>query len=186
VVGSQRFLQKVWRNLLDEATGEPTVDDTDPDPDTLRRLHRCIDAVRTEMEALRFNTAIAKLIELNNHLTPLETVPRSVAEPLVLMLAPFAPHAAEELWSRLGHPTTLAYEPFPEADPAKLIDETVTYPVQIDGKLRASIDVPAGSGRDQVEAAALAHPAVARRLEGAKIAKLVVVPGRIVSIVLEH
>ncbi len=186
VVGSQRFLQKVWRNLLDETTGDPTVGDGTPDAGTERLLHRCIEAVRTEMEALRFNTAIAKLIELNNHLTPLDTVPRSVAEPLVLMLAPFAPHAAEELWSRLGHPGTLAYEPFPVPDPSKLVAETTTYPVQIDGKLRASVEVAVGTGRDEVEAAARAHPAVAKRLEDAEIVKLVVVPGRIVSIVLKH
>ena len=187
VVGSQRFLQRVWRNLLDEITGEATVSDEPPDPETDRLLHRTIDAVRTEMEALRFNTAIAKLIELNNHLTNhLPTVPRSVAEPLVLMLAPFAPHAAEELWSRLGHTQTLAYEPFPEADPAKLVEETTTYPVQIDGKVRATIEVPAGTDREGVEAAARTHPAIAKRLEGAQIAKLVVVPGRIVSIVLRH
>jgi leucyl-tRNA synthetase len=186
VVGSQRFLQKVWRNLLDETTGEAAVTDDAPEPETDRQLHRCIDAVRTEMEALRFNTAIAKLIELNNHLTGLAAVPRRVGEPLVLMLAPFAPHAAEELWSRLGHPGTLAYEPFPEADPAKLIAETIVYPVQIDGKLRASVEVPVGTDRAGVEAAARTHPAIAKRLQGAEITKLVVVPGRIVSIVLEH
>jgi leucyl-tRNA synthetase len=186
VVGSQRFLQKVWRNLIDETTGAPAVTDEAPDPETDRHLHRCIEAVRTEMEALRFNTAIAKLIELNNHLTGLASVPRTVGEPLVLMLAPFAPHAAEELWSRLGHPETLAYEPFPHADPAKLIAETVTYPVQIDGKLRARVEVAVDTDRAGVEAAVRAHPAVARRLEGSEITKLVVVPGRIVSIVLEH
>jgi leucyl-tRNA synthetase len=149
-------------------------------------LHRCIEAVRTEMEALRFNTAIAKLIELNNHLTSLVSVPRCVGEPLVLMLAPFAPHAAEELWSRLGRQGTLAYEPFPRADPAKLLAETITYPIQIDGKLRASVEVAVDMDRAGVEAAARAHPVIAKRLEGAEITKLVVVPGRIVSIVLKR
>jgi leucyl-tRNA synthetase len=186
VVGSQRFLQRVWRNLLDETTGVATVTDGPPDAETERRLHRSIDAVTTEMEGLRFNTAIAKLIELNNHLTGLATVPRSVGESLVLMLAPFAPHTAEELWSRLGHRRTLAYEPFPVADPAKLIAETTTYPVQVDGRVRASVEVPAGTDAAAVEVAARAHPAVAARLDGAEVVKLVVVPGRIVSIVLRH
>jgi leucyl-tRNA synthetase len=186
VVGSQRFLQRVWRNLLDETTGEAAVGSGPLDAETERHLHRTIDEVRTEMEALRFNTAIAKLIELNNHLTKLATVPRAVGEPLVLMLAPFAPHTAEELWSRLGHPATLAFEPFPVADPTKLVALTTTYPVQIDGKVRATVEVAAGTDARGVEAAARAHPAVAARIEGAEIAKLVVVPGRIVSIVLRH
>jgi leucyl-tRNA synthetase len=184
VVGSLRFLQRVWRNLIDETTGAATVSDADPDAETDHLLHRTIDAVRTELDALRFNTAIARLIELNNHLTGPDAVPRSVAEPLVLMLAPFAPHAAEELWSRLGHAGTLAFEPFPVADPARLAVATVTYPVQVDGKVRASVEVAAGADQDAIREAALAHPAVASRLEGATIAKLVVVPGRIVSIVL--
>jgi leucyl-tRNA synthetase len=186
VVGSQRFLQRVWRNLLDETTGEATVGEGPVDAETDRRLHVTIDAVRTEMEGLRFNTAIAKLIELNNHLAHQPSVPRAVAEPLVLMLAPFAPHFAEEVWSRLGHPDTLAFEPFPVADPAKLVAETITYPVQIDGKVRASVEVAADADPATVEAAARAHPAVAARLDGAEVTRLVVVPGRIVSIVLAH
>jgi len=183
VVGSQRFLQRVWRNLLDEMTGGPTVGEGAPDAETDRLLHATIEAVRTEMDGLRFNTAIAKLIELNNHLTGLPSVPRAVAEPLVLMLAPFAPHTAEELWARLGHDQTLAYEPFPVADPPKLVVQTVAYPVQVDGKVRATVTVDAGADRDAVGETALAHPNVAARLEGRKVVKLVVVPGRIVSVV---
>jgi leucyl-tRNA synthetase len=184
VVGSQRFIQRVWRNVVDEDTGLATVGDEPADTATERALHRTIEAVRTEMDALRFNTAIARLIELNNQLVGLPVVPRTVAEPLVLMLAPFAPHAAEEMWSRLGHPGTLAYEPFPVADPSRLVAETTTYPVQINGKVRASVVVTAGSDAATVEAAVRADPAVAARLEGAEVTKLVVVPGRIVSIVL--
>jgi leucyl-tRNA synthetase len=185
VVGSQRFLQRVWRNLVDEETGDVVVVDGPPDAATERLVHQTIAAVRTEMEALRSNTAIARLIELNNELTRQDApVSRGVAERLVLMLAPFAPHVAEELWSRLGHPATLAYEPFPVADPDLLAADTETYPVQIDGKVRAGVEVPAGADRAAVEAAVRAHPAVAARLEGATVTKLVVVPGRIVSIVL--
>jgi leucyl-tRNA synthetase len=183
VVGQLRFLQRVWRNLLDESTGAATVVDAAPDAETDRLAHVTVDAVRGEMENLRFNTAISRLIELNNHLTARRApVPRAVAEPLVLMLAPFAPHAAEELWARLGHERTLAYEPFPEADAAKLVAGAVTYPVQVDGKLRATVEVPAGAGAADVEAAALAG--VTGWTEGREVAKVVVVPGRIVSVVL--
>jgi leucyl-tRNA synthetase len=183
VVGSLRFLQRVWRNLLDETTGVSTVVDEPPDPATERLLHSTIAAVRNELENLRFNTAIARLTELNNHLTTAGgPVPLAVAEPLVLMLAPFAPHAAEELWSRLGHGATLAYEAFPVADVAKLTAEAVTYPVQVDGKLRATVTLPVDAGEEEVRTAALG--AVSAWLEGREVAKVVVVPGRIVSVVL--
>jgi leucyl-tRNA synthetase len=183
VVGSQRFLQRVWRNVLDEASGLPRVVDGPADADTERLLHVTIDAVRTEMDAMRFNTAIAKLIELNNHLTGLPAVPRAVAEPVVLMLAPFAPHAAEELWARLGHDRSLAYEPFPIAEPSKLVADTFEYPIQVDGKRRAAVTVPADAGEDAIRAAALAEPNVTAHTEGRQVVKVVVVPRRIVSVV---
>ncbi len=182
VVGSLRFLQRVWRNVLDEESGEPRVVDDPPDAETERALHATVAVVRAEVEGLRFNTAIAKLIELNNHLTSSERpLSRSVAEALVLMLAPFAPHAAEEMWHRLGHDTSLAYEAFPTSDPSKLVSSAVTYPVQVDGRLRATISVPSDAGEATVREAALA--AVERWLAGRSIDKVVVVPGRIVSVV---
>ena len=106
VVGMYRFLQRLWRNMVDEDTGECTVVDDAGDDETRKLLHRTIDTVRTEMDALRFNTAIAKLIELNNAVTKLDATPREVAEPMVLMLAPLVPHVAEELWRKLGSTTT--------------------------------------------------------------------------------
>jgi len=115
VVGSFRFLQRVWRNIVDEVTGATTVMDTPADEETRKAVHRAIDGVRNDMEALRFNTAIAKLIELNNHLTKRDApVPREVAEPLVQLLSPFAPHIAEELWSRLGHAETVTFSSLPQ------------------------------------------------------------------------
>jgi Leucyl-tRNA synthetase len=154
------------------------------DEETRRLLHRVIDAVRGDMEALRHNTAIAKLIELNNRLTSLSEVPREVAEPLVLMLSPFAPHIAEELWRRLGHEDTLAYVPYPVADPSLLRGETVVYPVQINGKVRGRIEVDADAGNDAVQAAALADEKVAEFMAGRDPRKVIVVPNRMVSIVL--
>src|SRR4029079_10392281 len=128
VVGMYRFLQRLWRNVIDESTGEVSVVDEPADAATRRVVHRTIDAVRSEMEALRFNTAIAKLIELNNHVTKLSATPREVADAMVLMMAPLTPHVAEELWARLGHDGGIAYVPMPDADPAMLVDDTVEYP----------------------------------------------------------
>jgi len=186
VIGSHRFLQRMWRNLVDENTGEPRVVDTPASDETRRALHRAIDGVHADMDGLRFNTAIAKLIELNNHLTQACAggTPREVAEPLVLMLAPVAPHLAEELWSRLGHDTSLAYEPFPVADPALLVGETVEYPVQVNGKVRGRITVSADADEATVRAAALAEPKVAAYVDGKEPRKVIVVPGRIVTVVV--
>ena len=184
VVGMYRFLQRLWRAVIDEHTGAITVVDTPADPDTRRLLHRTIDAVATEMAALRFNTAIAKLIELNNHVTKLDATPREVAEPMVLMLAPLVPHVAEELWCRLGHTDTVTYERFPAADPDLLVDDTVEYPVQVNGKVRGRITVHADADAATVEALALADHKVVAAIGGAAPKKVIVVPGRMVNVVV--
>jgi leucyl-tRNA synthetase len=185
VVGMYRFVQRLWRNIIDESTGEAAVVDAPADDETRRRLHRTIAVVRTEVEALRFNTAIAKLIELNNHLTKMSApLTRDVAEPLVLMLAPFAPHVGEELWRRLGHEGTITYVPFPVADPALLVDDTVEYPVQVNGKVRSRITVAADAHPDDIEATAMADPKVVAAIAGATPKKVIVVPGRMVNIVV--
>ena len=184
VVGMYRFLQRLWRNLVDEDSGDLVVVDTPADDDTITLLHRTIDVVRTEMDALRFNTAIAKLIELNNHVTKLDATPREIAEPMVLMLAPLVPHVAEELWAKLGHDDTLTYEGFPTADPARLIDDTVEVPVQINGKLRSRIVVATDADQATIEAAALADDAVVTALAGGAPKKVIVVPRRMVNVVV--
>ncbi|MEM8925394.1 MAG: leucine--tRNA ligase [Actinomycetota bacterium] len=183
VVGSHRLLQRVWRNLVDEDSGKLMVDDAAA-PDGLRRLlHRTIAEVRADMDGLRFNTAIAKITELNNELTKAEgPTPREVAEPLTLMLAPLVPHIAEELWSLLGHETSVVYAPFPVADEALLVDENVEIPVQVKGKVRARITVPADVADDDLQAVALADPAIAALLEG-EPRKVIVVSGKLVNVV---
>jgi len=143
--------------------------------------------VRDNMDKLRFNVSVAKITELNNHLTARYTdggVPRSAVEPLVLLLAPLAPHVSEELWSRLGHPDSLVGELFPEADPALLIDETIEIPVQVNGKVRTRVHVPADADAAAVEAAARADDRVAALLAGATVRKVVAVPGRLINFVV--
>ncbi|MGK2947732.1 MAG: leucine--tRNA ligase [Acidimicrobiales bacterium] len=187
VVGVFRLLQRIWRNILDEDTGQLRVSDAEPDDVTRRLLHKTIASVRDGMETLRFNTAIARITELNNHLTarfPDGGVPRAVAEPMVLLLAPLAPHAAEELWARLGNDGSLAWEPFPEADPALLVDDTVEIPVQVNGKVKARITVPMGLDADALEAAARADDAVAALLEGTTVRKVIAVPDKLVNFVV--
>ncbi|MEU7716795.1 leucine--tRNA ligase [Streptomyces tibetensis] len=184
VVGQFRLLQRLWRNIVDEATGEVTVVDAEPDEETLRALHKAIDGVRGDLEGMRFNTAIAKVTELNNHLTKAGgAVPRSVAEPLVLMVAPLAPHIAEELWRRLGHTDSVVHRDFPVADPAYVVDETVTCVVQIKGKVKARLEVAPSISDDELEKVALADEKVVAALGGAGIRKVIVRAPKLVNIV---
>jgi len=187
VIGAQRFLQRVWRLVVDENSGETRVTDRcELDTETLRLLHRTIAGVAEDYAALRNNTAVAKLIEYTNHLTKQhrDTAPRAVVEPLVLMLAPVAPHLAEELWQRLGHPNSLAHGPFPVADPAYLVEDTIEYPVQVNGKVRSRITLPASADADAVEAAALADEKVQMFLAGGTPKKVIVVAGKMVNLVV--
>ncbi|MCZ2847528.1 leucine--tRNA ligase [Modestobacter sp. VKM Ac-2978] len=188
VVGSQRLLQRVWRVVVDEESGAVRAGDVEPDDDTSRALHRAIEAVRDGMTTLRFNIAIARITELTNHLTsacpPGTPVPRSVAESLVLLVAPLAPHLAEELWARLGHSGSVAWAFFPVADPQWLVDETVQVAVQVNGKVRAQVAVPADADAAALEAAARADERIAGYLDGATVRRVVAVPGRLVNFVL--
>ncbi|CAM3391463.1 leucine--tRNA ligase [Isoptericola cucumis] len=184
VVGSQRFLQRLWRNVVDEETGAVTATDDEPEVATLRALHRTIADVRVEMEHMRPNTAIAKLITYNNHLTGLDRVPRAAVEPLVLMVAPIAPHVAEELWERLGHDASLAREPFPVADEQYLVEDTVTCVVQVKGKVRGRLEVAPSISEADLQAAALAEPNVVRAIDGAPVRKVIVRAPKLVNIVV--
>ncbi|WP_407317329.1 leucine--tRNA ligase [Isoptericola halotolerans] len=184
VVGSQRFLQRLWRNVVSEETGDLVVSDDEPALATLRALHRTVADVRVEMEQMRPNTAIAKLITYNNHLTGLDVVPRAAVEPLVLMVAPIAPHIAEELWERLGHDASLAREPFPVADEQYLVADTVTCVVQVRGKVRGRLEVAPDISEADLQAAALDEPNVQRAIDGAEIRKVIVRAPKLVNIVV--
>ncbi|ONM46647.1 leucine--tRNA ligase [Nocardia donostiensis] len=185
VVGAHRFLQRVWRLVVDEETGAVRVTDATPTGETLRLVHKTIAGVDEDLAAMRDNTAGAKLIELTNHLTKAypDGAPRSAVEPVVLMLAPLAPHMTEELWERLGHQTALAHGPFPVADPALLVEESVEYPIQVNGKVRSRIQVHPDADNEAIEAAALADEKITDLLAGKTPRKLIVVPGRLVNIV---
>ncbi|MGH8862936.1 MAG: class I tRNA ligase family protein, partial [Jatrophihabitantaceae bacterium] len=187
IVGPYRLLQRVWRVVVDENTGEAHVRDEDLPDELNRLLHKTIHAVREGYETLRFNTSIARVTELNNAVTqayPNGGAPRVAAEALVLMLAPLAPHLAEELWARLGHPESLAWTDFPVADEALLVDDTIEVPVQVNGKLRSKIVVPAASDAAAMEAAARADARIIEVLDGRETRRVVAVPGRLVNFVI--
>ncbi len=188
IKGVYGFLTRAWRIVVDDHAEtlvlNPTVKDIEPDRDTLRVLHRTIQKVTEDTESLRFNTAISAMMEFVNHVTKLEARPRSILDPFVLLLAPYAPHVAEELWRALGHATTLAYEPWPKFDAALTAADEIDVPVQINGKLRTVLKVPAEIDDAALEAAALADEKVKESLVGKTIKKTIVKSKKLVNLVV--
>ena len=185
VVGSQRLIQRVWRNLVNEETGEITVSDSEPDETLNRLLHQTIDSVNNDMNNLRFNTAIARITELNNEITKLESpTPKAIAEPLVLLLAPLTPHIAEELWEKLGHETSVVYAKFPVPDEMLLVEEEVEIPIQINGKVKSKIKVDINATDETLQEKALADKKIKSLLGLNNPKKIIVISGKLVNIVL--
>ena len=188
VEGVFRFLNRVWRLFIDDRGEEmklvDQVKDVAPDKETLRLLHTTIKRVTNDLDTMSFNTAIAAMMEFSNHLTRQEVRPRSALNTFVLLLGPFAPHLAEELWRVLGHADSIAYEPWPTFDDALTRADEIEVPIQINGKLRGKVMVPAGIDQAALQAAALADPKIKALLEGKTIKKVIVVPGKLVNIVI--
>ncbi len=189
VSGVRGFLDRVWRMTVDERAEEvrlhASLADVPLTPEQNRVLHKTIKAVTQDCQTLSFNTAIARMMEFTNYFFKADPRPRAAIEKLVLVLSPFAPHLAEELWRLLGHAGTLAYEAWPDYDEALIREDSIEVPIQINGKLRSRIEVPAGSDRAAIEAAARANPRVIEMLEGRSIQKVIVVPGRMVNFVVK-
>jgi len=194
IVGMSRFLSAVWRNLMGDelATGGGGPGSSNITrafdgaiPETLdRTMHRAIKKVAEDIEHLRFNVAIAELIKLNNEMTKLDGIPRELAENFVLMLAPFAPHIAEEIWSHLGHHRSLSNRPWPTFDPAKLVETNMELPVQVNGKLRGKVTVPADASEEQILDAATKAEGVGPWIEGKAFKKRLYVPRKLVNFVV--
>jgi leucyl-tRNA synthetase len=193
VEGVYRFLNRVWRVAIDDRSEElklgAAVQDVEPDKDTRRLLHQTIKRVTEDLDKMSFNTAIAAMMEFTNHLTPQTVRPRSVLKTFTLLLSPFAPHLAEELWQALnqhtdGNRRSLAYEPWPTYDESLLKADTVEIPVQINGKLRAKLVVPADIDKSTLEKTALADDKVRALIDGKTIKRIIVLPGKLVNIVL--
>ncbi len=186
IEGVSRFLERTWRLFIDDEENlDARVLDAEPQKDSLRILHKTIDAVTTMTEDLRLNTAISQMMVFVNEMTQLDVRPRSVLEKFLLLLAPYAPHLAEELWSRLGHADTLTYEDWPVADPAYLVQDMITVVVQVNGKVRDQLEVQADASEEDVKEAALGSEKIARWTEGKQIVKTIYVPGKLVNVVVK-
>jgi leucyl-tRNA synthetase len=189
VVGVRGFLDRVWRLIVDDKADllvlNEAVQDVAPTEEQLRTLHKTIKHVTNDIQRLEFNTAIARMMEFTNFFTKQPVRPRSIMEAFVLILSPFAPHIAEELWQLLGHEKTLSYEPWPQYDEALTQDAEIEIPVQILGKLRSKVVVPAGSDQAALIAAARADNRIAELLSGKEVVKTIVVPGKLVNFVVK-
>ncbi|RJP41147.1 MAG: leucine--tRNA ligase [Phycisphaerales bacterium] len=185
VPGLYKLCNRIWRLVVDVDTGElsPALTDDAPDEAALRLLHKAIRKVGADIEALKFNTAIAAFFDFVNGVTRMERRPRGIIEPFVLLVTPFAPHLAEELWQRLGHSESLAYQSWPAYDEALARDPEVEIAVQVLGKIKARIMVAADADEKTLEAAALADPAVREAIRGKTVRKVIVVKGRLVNVV---
>ena len=187
VVGSQRFLQRLWRLAVNEDTGELATTDAALSEDDLKQLHRTIAGVRDDYENLRLNTVVAKLIEYVNYLTKTyrTEAPRAAVEPIAQLVSPIAPHIEEELWQRFGHDETITYQPFPTFEEKYLVDDEIEVPVQINGKVKARINVAADADQDAVFDVALADAKIADLTNGKNVVKKIYVPGRMVNLVVK-
>lgn len=183
VGGVHRFLSRVWRLFTDEDGLSANVTDTQPDDDTWRELHKTIKKVTEDCEELRFNTAIAAMMEFVNFLYKLDQVPRDVVGPFIQVLAPFAPHICEEIWHRLGHDSSVALAKWPPFDPSVLVSASYPLAVQVMGKLRATVECPTDADEETAVALARADDNVSKHLEGKTIRKIVFVKGRILNFV---
>lgn len=192
VEGIWRFLNRAWRVVIDESSEtmalSPTVNDGDPEKESLRVLHQTIRGVTEDIDGWRFNTAISKLMEYVNHLTPLTSRPKSLIEPFVLLLSPFAPHVAEEMWEALGHAKTLAYEPWPTFDPAYCVVDEIEVALQINNKVRSKMVVAADLDDAGLIAKAKEDARIVELTAGRKVIKEFVVAskkGKLVNFVVQ-
>ncbi|MEW6246688.1 MAG: leucine--tRNA ligase [Nitrospirota bacterium] len=185
VEGITRFLDRVWRLVVGEDGGlSRAVVESEPTLDQKRLLHQTIKKVTEDIEELRFNTAIAQMMVFTNEMTKLNERPRSLLEPFILLLSPFAPHLCEELWERLGHQPSLARHPWPSHDPALIVSERMTIPVQINGKLRSKIEVTADAAREQVIAVARQDAKVREWLQGKEPRNVIYVEKKLINFVV--
>ncbi|PKI43705.1 hypothetical protein CRG98_035904 [Punica granatum] len=192
IEGVHRFLGRTWRLIVGSPLPDglsragTVVTDEEPSLEQLRALHRCISKVTEEIEGTRFNTGISAMMEFINAAYKWEKHPKSIIEAFVLLLAPYAPHMAEELWCRLGHSGSLAYELFPEANPVYLKDSTITLPVQINGRTRGTIQVEEGCSEEDAFILASQDEKLLKYLDGNPIKKRIFVPGKILNIILDR
>jgi leucyl-tRNA synthetase len=184
IEGIDRFLNRVWRLVVADDQLNPALSDAAPSGELERELHAAIKEVTGDVDALRFNTAISALMVLVNALTDAKPLPRRAVEALILLLAPLAPHLCEELWERLGHRESLADAAWPSFDPKVLEAAELILAVQINGKVRGRVTIPADASQEQLRAVVMADEQIKKFIDGQSIKQFIVVPKRLINIVV--
>jgi leucyl-tRNA synthetase len=189
VNGVRGFLDRAWRMIVAERSEDvelnASVQRVQPTAEQNRMLHKTIKAVTADLERLDFNTGIARMMEFTNYFTKEDLRPHTAMEQFVLLLSPYAPHLAEELWQILGHDESLAYHAWPAVDESAIQEVTQEIPVQVNGKLRGRVEVPPGTGQDDLIAAAKSDEKISALLNGHTVVKIIAVPGRMVNFVVK-
>jgi len=187
--GIENFLRRVWTLVVDGAGASAPARNGPKDEEAIRLMHKTIKRVTDDLDRFKFNTALSALMEASNNLGPLRgAVSRltwqEASETMALLLAPSAPHVAEELWHRLGHDTSVHLQPWPEYDPARIVETQITLIIQVNGKVRDKIETPADIPEEEAKQLALASPRVTPHLDGKTPRQVIYVPGRLVNIVV--
>jgi len=181
--GVYKFLRKLW-NLFHSSQGDFSVSDAEPTNDELRILHKTIKKVQEDIERFSFNTSVSEFMICVNELTTLKCNKRSILEPIVVILSPFAPHITEELWEKLGYTDSVLHASFPSYDETYLVQRSFDYPISINGKVRSKMNFPLDMAANEIEREVLASDVVQKWSEGKAPKKVIVVQGRIVNVVL--
>ncbi|MBD0777064.1 leucine--tRNA ligase [Maribacter sp. ANRC-HE7] len=181
ITGTHGFLKKLWRLYFDEKGAK--FNDAEPTKDNLKTLHKTIKKVEEDIENFSFNTSVSTFMICVNELSAQKCTSRAILEPLAILVSPYAPHIAEELWEQLGHNESIATAPFPVFDGSHLVESSKQYPISFNGKMRFMLELPLDLDKDGIEAAVMAHEKTQKQLEGRTPKKVIVVPGKIVNIV---
>jgi len=183
ITGVHSFLKKLWKLYHTDQEGAFIVSDAEPSAEAFKILHKTIKKVEEDIENFSFNTSVSTFMIAVNELTTLKCTNRAVLEPLIILISPYAPHIAEELWSKLGHATSISTAPFPKFEASHLIESSKTYPISFNGKKRFTMDLPLDLTKEQIEEAVMAHEKTLSQLQGRTPKKVIIVPGKIVNIV---
>jgi len=183
ITGVHSFLKKLWKLYAPYTNGSLSGAEAEPTADNLKTLHKTIKKVEEDIENFSFNTSVSTFMICVNELTAQKCTSKAILEPLAILVSPYAPHIAEELWSRLGHTESIAEAPFPKFEEKYLVESSKEYPISFNGKMRFKLELPLDMGKDEIEAAVLAHEKTKEQLQGREPKKVIVVPGKIVNIV---
>ncbi len=181
ITGVHSFLKKLWKLYFDDNGFKVT--DAVPTKDSLKTLHKTIKKVEEDIENFSFNTSVSTFMIAVNELTAQKCTSRDILEPLLVLISPYAPHIAEELWNQLGHSESIATADFPKFDESHLVESTKNYPISFNGKMRFTMELPLDLSKDDIEAAVMAHEKTKEQLQGREPKKVIIVPGKIVNIV---